>query len=219
MALGALFYPKGTKREPIDFDSLFIPYIYKEIYFEGVYNDIVSGRKDMIIVDVGSNCGVVTQYLRGFARKVYSIEPSPVHFEALKKNKEFNKWDNVEVFNFAIADKDGKMILNTNKYNQTCNSLNLDYKQGGYEVDTKTLTTFFKEENIFNIDFAKIDIEGYENVLFRTEEFAQACKKIKAMEVEFHFPTFPELVKILQGLGYEARRYNSSAVVILFTKK
>lgn len=218
MALAALFYPKGTKKDPIEFDSLYIPYIYKEIYFEGVYNDITNGRKDMTILDLGANLGVVTQYLRRFARKVYSIEPSPVHFEALKKNKEFNKWDNVEVFNFAVADKDGKMTLNTNKSNQTCNSLNLDYHQGGYEVDTKTLTTFFNEQNITKIDFAKIDIEGYEDVLFRTEEFAKACEKIDAMEVEFHFQTWPQLAEILMKLGYTARRYNSSAVVVLFSK-
>lgn len=91
MALKALYYPD------VPFESLYIPYIYKEIYFDGVYIDIFNQKKDMVVMDIGANIGVVTQYMRDYAKKVYSIEPSKEHFEALKKNKEFNKWDNVEV--------------------------------------------------------------------------------------------------------------------------
>ena len=110
--LKALFYPD------VPFDTLFIPYIYKEIYLDGVYIDIFNQKKDMVVVDVGANIGIVTQYMRDYAKKIYAIEPSSEHFEALKKNKEFNKWDNVEIFKLAIADKDGEMTLNLNKNNR-----------------------------------------------------------------------------------------------------
>ena len=105
--LGGIFYPTSDiNGSDIPFDSLFIPYIFKEIYLEGIYVDIFNQKKDMVILDVGANIGVVTQYMRQFAKKIYAIEPSPEHFEALKKNKEFNGWDNVEIFNLALADKD-----------------------------------------------------------------------------------------------------------------
>ena len=42
--------------------------------------------------------------------------------------------------------------------------------------------------------------------------------KINALEVEFHYPTFPKIVNYLIGLGYKARRYDASAVIILFTR-
>ena len=52
--------------------------------------DIFNQKKDMVILDVGAQVGIVTHYMRQFAKKIYAIEPSPEHFEALKKNKEFN---------------------------------------------------------------------------------------------------------------------------------
>jgi len=71
--LGAIYYPKGTEDKPIPFDSLYLPYIWKEIYFDGIYLDIFNTKKDMVVLDVGANIGLVTQYMRDFAKKVYAI--------------------------------------------------------------------------------------------------------------------------------------------------
>lgn len=215
--LGGLFYPKGTKKNPIPFDSLFIPYIYKEIYFDGVYVDILNQREDMVIVDVGANIGVVTQHMLPHAKKLYAIEPSPEHFEALKANKTFNHWDNVEVLNYALADKDGEMTLNVNPANRTCNSLTLNYGQGGSVVKTKRMDTFFKENKIEQVDFMKFDVEGAEDLILRSEGFLNVYKKIKAIEIEFHFPTWTKLADYLIGLGYHVRQYKTSAIIALFT--
>jgi len=217
--LNALFYPAGTKEKPIKFDSLFIPYIYKEIYFDSLYVDIVNGKTDMTIIDVGANIGVTTQYFRDYSKKVYAIEPSSEHFEALKQNKEFNHWDNVEIFKYAIADKNGEMILNTLTSNRTCHSLINDYKQGGEKVKTIKMDTFFEENKIEKCDFMKFDVEGAEDMILRSEGFRKVKDKIDAIEVEFHYPTFPNLVKYMIGLGYTARRYDSSAIVILFLRQ
>lgn len=210
--LKAIFYPD------VPFESLYIPYIYKEIYLEGLYIDVFNQKKEMVVVDVGANIGIVTQYMRDHAKKVYSIEPSKEHFEALKKNKEFNGWDNVEVFNFALADKDGEMTLNNNNLNRTCHSLTLDYKQGGEKVKTMAIDTFFIENKIESVDFMKFDVEGAEDMILRSDGFKRVAPKIKAIEVEFHLPTWPNLVKWMMALGFQARRYESSAIVILFLK-
>jgi FkbM family methyltransferase len=212
MALKALFYPD------VPFDTLFIPYIYKEIYFDGVYIDILNGKKDMTIVDVGANIGVTVQHFKDYAKKVYAIEPSPEHFEALKKNVEFNKWTNVVPLNYALADKNGTMPFHTNESNRTCNSLVLDYNSGtDVQVPVKTMDTFFEENKIENVDFMKFDVEGAEDLILRSEGFKKVYKKIKAIEIEFHFPTWPQLADYLVSLGYKARRYDTSAVILLFT--
>ncbi len=217
--LGALFYPKGTKENPVAFDELFIPYIYREIYFESLYVDITNGKTDMTIVDVGANIGVTIQYFRQFSKKVYGVEPSSQHFEALSKNKEFNNWDNVELTNAAIADKDGEMVLNTLGQNRTCYSLINDYKQGGEKVKTLAMDSYFKQAKIEKCDFMKFDVEGAEDLILRSEGFKKVAHKIDAIMVEFHYPTWQELVKYMIGLGYTARQYQSSAIVVLFTRE
>lgn len=218
MALGALFYPKGTKDKPISFDTLFIPYIYKEIYFDGLYVDILNGRKDMTILDVGANIGVTVQHFQPYAKKLYAIEPSPEHFEALKKNKEYNGWDNVELFNMALADKDGEMVLHQHSGNRTCNSLVLDYKGEGVTVQTMAFDTFMEQNKIDTVDFCKFDVEGAEDMIFRSDGFKKVCERIKAIEIEFHFPTWTRLADYLQSLGYSVRRYETSGIVLLFTR-
>ena len=214
MALKALFYPD------VPFETLYIPYIYKEIYFDGVYLDIFNQKKDMVVLDVGANIGVVTQYMRDYCKKVYAIEPSSEHFEALKKNKEFNKWDNVEIFNLALDDHDGEEKFFHNSKNRTCNSLTLEW--GGGEdherVKVQAFDTFFKENNIKEVDFVKFDVEGAEDTILRSEGFKKVAKKIKAIEVEFHFKSWQSLVEYMATLGFSARRYESSAIIILFTR-
>lgn len=226
--LGALFYPtKDQNGLDIPFDSLFIPYIYKEIYFEGVYLDILNGRKDLTIVDVGANIGVTVDHFRRYAKKLYAIEPSPENFAALKKNKEFNKWGNVELFNYALADKNGEMEFAQAPNNRTTNALvneetNKGVGPGWYQtrltVPTKTMDKFFEENKIDEVDFMKFDPEGAEELILYSDGFKKVAHRIKAMWCEFHHNTWMDIVRYLEGLGFKARRYDSSAIIVGFMR-
>src|SRR3990172_2361269 len=218
--LGGLFYPtKDKDGNEINFDNLFIPFIYKEIYLEGVYVDLMNNKQDLTILDIGSNIGITVQYFRDYAKKVYALEPSSEHFAALKKNKEFNKWDNVDIFNVALSDKDGEATLSYHIENRTCNSITKNYGQGSEKVKTVAFDTFFKENKIDKIDFCKFDVEGAEDLILRSESFKKVADKRSAIEVEFHEPDWENLVKyMIETFGYEARRYPSSAIIVLFSK-
>ena len=218
--LGSLFYPTQDKDgNKISFDNLFIPFIYKEIYLEGVYVDLMNNKQDLTILDIGANIGITVQYFREYAKKIYALEPSSEHFAALKKNKEFNNWDNVEIFDVALSDKDGEAMLSYNIANRTCNSITNDYGQGSEKVKTVAFDTFFKENKIDKIDFCKFDVEGAEDIILRSESFKKVADKISAIEVEFHHPNYPDLVKyMMEEFGFEARRYPSSAIIVLFSK-
>lgn len=217
--LKGLFYPGD-----VPFDSLFIPAIYHEIYYDGIYTDVMNvldkEKKDPVIVDVGANIGVTVQHFREHAAKVYAIEPSTEHFEALKKNKEFNHWDNVEVFKCAIADKDGEMELRLNNVNRTSHSLMFKSQpdEKSEKVPTKRLTSFFKENDITHVDFMKFDVEGAEELILPSDDFTEASKIISNIEIEFHFQDFTKHVNHLIELGYQARRYQCSAIVVDFNK-
>lgn len=212
MSLKALFYPD------VQFDSLYIPHIYKEIYLDRAYIDIFNQRRDLIVVDIGANIGIVTGYMRDYAKKVYAIEPASEHFEALKKNKEFNNWDNVEIFNIGIADKDGEMKLSKNSINRTMHSLTANFNQGDELVKTMAMDTFFKQNNIDSVDFMKFDVEGAEDLILRSEGFKKVVSKIKAIEIEFHLPFGEELIKYMIGFGYEAKKMPADANIVLFRK-
>src|SRR3990167_5024361 len=237
MKLGGLFYPvEDDKGNKIPFDSLYIWAIYKEIYLDGVYIDVLNVRENLTIIDVGANIGITVQHFQPYCKKLYAIEPSPEHFTALKKNKEFNNWDNVELFEMALADKDGEMELAMNEGNRTMNTLMVGERNenGKYQVKctpfemttknpysnrvkvkTQAFDTFFKENNIGIVDFCKFDVEGAEDMILRSEGFKKITDKIKAIEVEFHFPNWPQLADYLVSLGYQARRYRTDAIILL----
>jgi len=210
--LKALFYPD------VSFNSLYIPYIYKEIYFENVYADIFNQNHNMVIIDVGANIGIVTQYMRDYAKKVYAIEPASKHFKALKKNKKYNKWDNVEIFKMAIADRNGRMRLNNYNDNLTMYSITTNYHQGWELVDTMAIDTFFKKNDIDNVDFMKLDVEGAEDLILRSKGFRKVVSKIKAIEIEFHLPFGEELIKYMVGFGYKAKKIPADANIVLFRR-
>jgi FkbM family methyltransferase len=213
MSLKALFYPD------VPFEQTFIPYIYKEVYFDGLYVDVLNQKKDMVIIDVGANIGIITDVMRPYAKKIYAIEPATEHFEALKKNKEYNHWDNVEIFKMAMSNKDGEGKLSLNLKNRTCHSMINDWRFGKTEkVKMIRFDTFMKENKIKEVDFVKFDVEGAEDMILRSEGFINIAKKIKAIEVEFHFKTFPDLIKHMESLGFSGRRYDSSSIVVLFTR-
>lgn len=235
--LKALFYPD------VNFETLYIPHIYREIYLEKIYTDVFKNKRpaSMTIVDVGANIGIVTQYMQPFAKKLFAVEPSGEHFEALSKNKEFNGWDNVEIFNVALADKDGEMSLAQNTQNRTMHSLMVSNRHDrstgklilydgitskpmvsvrGYDIKTKVPTQsidhFFEENSITHVDFIKFDTEGAEDMILRSEGFKKIAHKIDAIEVEFHFKTWMELVEYLTQFGFKTKRLESSAKVVLF---
>lgn len=222
--LGGLFYPTVDQTgKEIPFDSLFIPYIYKEIYFEGVYIDVLNQKKDMVIVDVGANIGVTVDHFRPHAKVVYAIEPSPENFAALKKNKEFNNWDNVVLCNYGLADKNGEMDFAQSPNNRTTNAImnkahNPDWFDKPFKVPTKTIDTFFEENNIEEVDFMKFDPEGSEELILYSEGFKKIAHKIKAIECEFHHADWMNIVKFMESMGFQARRYESSAIIVLFTR-
>lgn len=228
--LKALFYPD------VSFETLYIPHIYKEIYLEKIYADVFKDKQpgSMTIVDVGANIGIVTHYMQPYAKKLYAIEPSSEHFEALAKNKEFNNWDNVEIFKLALADKDGETELLKKPDNRTMNSIEMGKRNPDGSlvhpsrtrhpytepevVKTMAIDTFFEENQIAEVDFMKFDVEGAEDLILRSEGFKKIASKIKNIEIEFHFPDWPNLVGLLTGLGFTARQYKCSAIVLLFSR-
>jgi len=201
------------------FDTLFIPHILKEIYFDDIYRPALNKKgKDLVAIDAGANIGLVTQFLRPFARKIYAIEPSPEHYQCLLANKAFNQWDNVECFDLALSDLNGWTGLNRFNVNRTCNStvFNRDTSDT-VTVKTIRLDTFLEDNKIEHVDLLKLDIEGAEELVLR--DFASVAPKIDMIHVEFHTRNPTDMAEYLRTLGYECARINTRVVAYLFWKE
>jgi FkbM family methyltransferase len=208
----AIFYPDGL------FYRTAIPKIYYELYFEKVYQPALSGKRNLIILDIGANIGITVNDFIGHAKQIYAIEPESKNYEALEKNKTFNQWDNVKLIKAAIAEKDGEMELNLNPTNITTHSLITSHKHGSEKVRIITFETLFKENNIEKVDFVKLDIEGYETIVLLGEDFKKMSSKINMIEIEFHGQDLTKIIETMTSLGFKNKQIKSSAVIYLFYK-
>jgi FkbM family methyltransferase len=197
----------------------------QEIYLKGAYVQVLKGRKDLTILDFGANCGLATQYFRDVG-KVFSVEPCPDQFEALKMNKEFNKWDNVEIFNLALADKNGEAMFHINRTNMTAGSLdnqfygmlNTVHKYEDTPVKTITIEKFVEDNKIDKIDFMKMDIEGQETSIMQTEGFKNVLPKIQVCTIEFHNPDYIPQLQLMKDAGFQEEREPVDTISYLFTR-
>jgi FkbM family methyltransferase len=100
------------------------------------------------------------------AKKVYSFEPTPKHFELLK---EFTNDFNVIIpVNIAISDSDGYIPFYLSDTNTTMNSILNKYEKE-ITVKGQSIISFLKENNIEKVDFIKCDIEGSEMIALKEE--------------------------------------------------
>lgn len=206
----AIFYPD------VAFNSLYLPWIHKEIYFDGIYKHFTSAR-DMTMLDIGANIGEVTRFFQSRCKKIYAVEPSALEFECLCKNAEFNGWDNVELFNMAISGTDGEASFQTFNQNRTMNRLS---PNGSVKVPTRRLDTFLSLNQIGHVDFLKMDVEGAEQDILTGDGFAKVANKIDAVLVEFHEPNPPRVTSAkMVSLGYHVDICPTAAVVYLYTRQ
>lgn len=140
--------------------------------------------KPKVIIDIGACWG---EYTLNFAKEfpsthIYSIEGSPVNYSTFQENLKTNSniGKKIKSFNLIITDFDGfEEISNNLNTMNTIKSLN-NSKQNFVKVQSKNLETFMKDENLNNIDFLKIDIEGSELKLIESLK----NKIIKVMQIE-----------------------------------
>lgn len=179
----------------------------KEIYEDENYG-FVPHVKDGIYLDLGANVGMATQYFRNWAKKVYSVEPNPIIYEALVKN--VGKYDNVETFNVAWANRSGKNFFYGDKDGGIAQTFFSRFKNDtvpAIVVDCINPKEFFEQNKIEHIDVMKIDIEDAEYILFPDNNFGEITKKVDYIIGEAHFsPTggFPEVIpQLLEEWGFE----------------
>lgn len=159
------------------FQSLFVRgyYNYKKYLEDPFYNLTKKYPKlfaDGNIIDVGANIGYTTVVFSNALEKSYKVfafEPHPVIFNnmALMVSKYTNS-ANVTRVNYAVGDEEGEIKLMHNARHHGDHQILTDALQDNieitkiYNVPITSIDAFIEKNNIDQICFVKIDVQGYE---------------------------------------------------------
>lgn len=139
---------------------------------------VLASSNPKVCLDIGANIGEYTQILLRYTKaKIYAIEPSSSSFKKLE-----NLGDRVTKIKTAIANFDGTAFLYSKI--DIDQKASLDKNIGGKneeKVSVLTIQTLVKKYGIQNVDFIKIDTEGYER------EVLKGLNNLRPSFIQFEF--------------------------------
>ena len=158
----------------------------EKIALEYVKRNIIENNKKIIIFDVGANIGEYTKMVIDVFKEnatVHSFEPSLKTFNCLKSNL----GNTAFLHNIGFSDNIGERILYTDRdlsgmsslYKRELNHFGIELSQTE-TVQLNTIDNFCKKNNIDDISFLKMDVEGNEfKVLNGAVEMMNSIKFIQ----------------------------------------
>lgn len=137
-----------------------------------------------VFFDIGANIGAFSFTLAKLRPdiKIYAFEAAPFVFQYLKKNIEQNNLNNVYIFNKAVHKTEGlKLPFYSSKEKNGKGSFSKVFTEEAVEVETINLDKFIKNNNL-NPTVFKVDVEGYEKLIFESlEEYFTNNKNLKVL--------------------------------------
>ena len=175
------------------------------------------------IVDVGANLGIVSLVLakRFPERQIYSFEPGPTTRQALRSNVELNNCLNIQIYPVAVGAQDGEVSFDADPVKRATASIVSSNCDHMITVPCTKLDTFVAERRLEQISFLKVDVEGYESLVFR------GAKKVleRTLASVIYYEVCPEVTeragfdpleptKILKEHGYAIYKLDESGSMV-----
>jgi FkbM family methyltransferase len=160
-------------------------FLFYHRWFERTELDLVAGflTPGMRVIDVGANIGlysIVADRLVGARGRVWAFEPSSKTYQWLLDNLRVNGCASVIPIKLALSECGEELALQSDPWfgdayrylarrNATASTPSASHAGGpGTErVTTVTLDDYAETHDIRNVDFIKVDIEGWEYPFFR----------------------------------------------------
>lgn len=159
-------------------------------------------KNSKTIIDIGANLGNHSLYwaINLDCKKIYAFEPFKPNFEILKDNVERNKLNNIVPINKGVGSQKSKAVVkNFDDSNYGATTLEETNDENIADVmEIVDIDSFSAENSIKQIDFIKIDTEGFEEkVLLGMKNVISKFKPIMWIEVssETHQNVFSYLFK------------------------
>lgn len=173
--------------------------VFKQIFFDEVYNFFPQEFDPKIIVDAGSNVGYSPIWFsKKFPRaKVIAIEPEKENFKILKANS--IKYPNVNCIEKALwYEKTILKIFDSGSGSWGFQTHKVEDKKDG-NVETITIQEILNKMDASQIDLLKIDIEGAEFELFKFNA-DKWLNYIKMIMIETHDNKKPGCTAIIDQM-------------------
>ncbi len=172
---------------------------------------------EMTGIDLGANIGyyaLMEAQLIGEEGKIYAIEPAPGNIDLLKRNIKANGFEKRFVISqYLVGDRNevGKLEISalSNRHSVSTNGLG-DF----IEVPMITLDSFMERNALAakDIDFLRMDIEGYEVIAFQGMKQLMTSGTPLKIFIEFHPGwyarwgwTFERFLDYLESFGFKLR--------------
>jgi FkbM family methyltransferase len=179
------------------------------------------GEKDTVI-DIGTHIGGFSIYAAGKAKqgRIFGFEPDPDNYGQLLKNISLNRLSNITAVPKAVCSENKQIVFYKDAINSAMNSV-LRKTGDRITVECINLAEIFKNFNLSECNFLKIDCEGAEyEIILKTP--AETLKKIKRIVIEYHSPEFfniedkgytaENLIKHLERSGFHTRIEKENAI-------
>jgi FkbM family methyltransferase len=162
-------------------------------------------KKGMYCIDIGSNIGyyaLLENKIVGNEGRIVSIEPSPTNFKLLKENILLQNSSNMEAYNFAAGNKKGTVKFMIDTKSNWCKVVDDDeVSDNVIDIESNTLDNFLEKLSIRQIDFLRMDVEGFEaNIIEGAQKTIQKFKPILAIEIHKNFMGNEKTKTLLQNL-------------------
>jgi len=156
--------------------------ILRQINEDRMYDPIFQDRNDMVVIDLGANCGLFSLYAADSCSQIIAVEPTPSTYTVLQ---EVVKNDNkIKTLQLAIGPHNEMISFYINENSTTNSMLNRNGQET--KVQCMTLETLLFKENLDYVDFIKCDIEGSEMQALTDETLGPIADKVKFWFVEVH---------------------------------
>ena len=167
-------------------------------------------------IDVGANYGILTYHMSKKFKSVHSFEIVNDIRYCLEQNVKNFKLDNVTVYDCGLGEIEDTVALN---YNPTSTfSTHVAYNEQGDSL-IKPLDRF----NFQDVDFIKIDVEGFESFVIRGGlSTIEKYKPVILYERKIHATRYNNpvngVLEILESFGYEELDYIGSKNALIGVK-